>query len=257
MGRGFCILLMVLSLCACGAGSDPAESETMPPQEEWAQPEGETAGQTDDDLPDEEDTASEPPAQETPGAGESGRIQSPAEQSGTQTVQPDAGNHTVAQTAPAEPGPGDAQPEKAETAASGTEVSEEKVPAEPAEESSASGKEASMLNIKVGDQTLLADWEENSSAEAFREILSQGPLTVEMEDYGGFEKVGALGMTLPRNDTQITTQPGDVILYQGNQITIYYGTNTWNFTRLARIVDPGDLQETLGEGTVSVTFSLE
>ena len=114
-----------------------------------------------------------------------------------------------------------------------------------------------MLNIKVGDQTLLAVWEENPSAEAFRELLSQGPLTVEMEDYGGFEKVGDLGTTLPRNDTQITTQPGDVILYQGNQITIYYGANTWNFTRLARIADPGDLKEKLGDGTVCVTFSLE
>ena len=114
-----------------------------------------------------------------------------------------------------------------------------------------------MLNIKVGDQTLLAVWEENPSAEAFRELLSQGPLTVEMEDYGGFEKVGDLGTTLPRNDTQITTQSGDVILYQGNQITIYYGTNTWNFTRLARIADPGDLKEKLGDGTVCVTFSLE
>jgi hypothetical protein len=81
-------------------------------------------------------------------------------------------------------------------------------------------------------------------------------LTVEMDDYGGFEKVGSLGATLTRNDTQITTQPGDVILYQGNQITIYYGTNTWSFTRLARIDDSTDLQEKLGDGTVSVTFSL-
>ncbi len=87
-------------------------------------------------------------------------------------------------------------------------------------------------------------------------MLAQGPLTVEMEDYGGFEKVGPLGTTLTRNDTQITTEPGDVILYQGNQITIYYGTNSWNFTRLARIDDPSDLQEKLGDGTVSVTFSL-
>ena len=78
-----------------------------------------------------------------------------------------------------------------------------------------------------------------------------------MEDYGGFEKVGPLGTTLTRNDESITTQPGDVILYQGNQITIYYGTNTWSFTRLATIDDPTDLQARLGEGTVSVTFSLE
>ena len=97
---------------------------------------------------------------------------------------------------------------------------------------------------------------EELAAREFQELLAQGPLTVEMADYGGFEKVGALGTTLTRNDTQITTQPGDVILYQGNQITIYYGTNSWNFTRLARIDDPSGLQEKLGDGTVSVTFSL-
>lgn len=120
-----------------------------------------------------------------------------------------------------------------------------------------SSQEGSALKITIGDQELLATFADNSSAEEFRELLSQGPLTIEMEDYGGFEKVGPLGTTLTRNDTQITTEPGDVILYQGNQITIYYGTNSWSFTRLARIDDPSRLQEVLGEGTVSVTFSLE
>lgn len=119
-----------------------------------------------------------------------------------------------------------------------------------------SDQEGAMLKITVGDQELLATFAENSSAEEFRELLSQGPVTISMEDYGGFEKVGPLGTTLTRNDTQITTQPGDVILYQGNQITIYYGTNTWNFTRLAKINDSTDLQAKLGTGTVQVTFSL-
>lgn len=120
-----------------------------------------------------------------------------------------------------------------------------------------SSQEGSALKITIGDQELLATFADNSSAEEFRELLSQGPLTIEMEDYGGFEKVGPLGTTLTRNDTQITTEPGDVILYQGNQITIYYRTNSWSFTRLARIDDPSGLQEVLGEGAVSVTFSLE
>lgn len=118
------------------------------------------------------------------------------------------------------------------------------------------GQAESALKITAGDYELLATFEDNPSAEAFRELLSHGPLTIEMEDYGGFEKVGALGATLTRSDTQITTQPGDVILYQGNQITIYYGTNTWNFTHLAKINDPADLKEKLGDGIVQVTFSL-
>lgn len=119
-----------------------------------------------------------------------------------------------------------------------------------------SDQEGAMLKITVGDQELLATFADNSSAEDFRKLLSQGPVTISMEDYGGFEKVGPLGTTLTRNDTRITTQPGDVILYQGNQITIYHGTNTWNFTRLATINDSTDLQTKLGAGTVQVTFSL-
>lgn len=119
------------------------------------------------------------------------------------------------------------------------------------------GQEETALIITVGEQQLYATFADNSSAEEFQQLLTQGPLTIQMEDYGGFEKVGPLGTTLTRNDESITTQPGDVILYQGNQITIYYGTNTWNFTRLATIDDPTDLQIKLGEGTVSVTFSLE
>lgn len=119
-----------------------------------------------------------------------------------------------------------------------------------------SDQEEAMLKITVGDQELLATFADNSSAEEFRELLSQGPVTISMEDYGGFEKVGPLGTTLTRNDTRIVTQPGDVILYQGNQITIYYGTNTWNFTRLAKINDSTNLKAKLGAGTVQVTFSL-
>lgn len=119
-----------------------------------------------------------------------------------------------------------------------------------------SSQEEPMLKITVGDQELLATFAENSSAEEFQDLLAQGPVTISMDDYGGFEKVGSLGTTLTRNDTRITTQPGDVILYQGNQITIYYGTNTWNFTRLAKINDSTDLQAKLGAGTVQVTFSL-
>ena len=136
------------------------------------------------------------------------------------------------------------------------EVGGEERPPPQQEEAAEPPSEEPTLQITVGDWTLSASFADNSSAKAFQELLSQGPVTVEMTDYGGFEKVGPLGTTLPQNDQPITTEPGDVILYQGDQITIYYGTNSWNFTRLARIDDPADLQEKLGEGTVSVTFSL-
>ncbi len=100
---------------------------------------------------------------------------------------------------------------------------------------------------------------DNSSADALWELLKTGDVTIDMHDYGSFEKVGALPWELPRNDTQITTKPGDVILYQGNQITIYYDENSWSFTRLARIdsTTKEELLAALGDGDVSVKFSLE
>ena len=78
-------------------------------------------------------------------------------------------------------------------------------------------------------------------------------------DYGNFEKVGDLPWELPRNDEQITTEPGDVILYQGNQLTIYYDENTWDFTRIAKIGNTTreELLSAFGEGDVSVTMNLE
>lgn len=111
---------------------------------------------------------------------------------------------------------------------------------------------------KIGTQTLQIQAEDNTSAQAFLDLLAQGDITIQMQDYGNFEKVGSLGTTLPTNDTQITTQPGDVILYQGDQITIYYDTNTWNFTLLGKVqgLTQQQLKEILGDGDVTVTFSL-
>jgi hypothetical protein len=113
------------------------------------------------------------------------------------------------------------------------------------------------IQITVGGTTLTAVPEENSSADAFLALLQEGPITVSMSDYGGMEKVGALGCSLPRNDAPLTVDAGDVILYQGDQITIYYGTNSWNFTRLAVIegATREQLLDVLGTGDVEVTFS--
>ena len=99
---------------------------------------------------------------------------------------------------------------------------------------------------------------ENSSADAFLDLLKSGDVPVEMHDYGSFEKVGPLGTTLPRNDEQIITEPGDVILYQGDQITIYYDVNSWSFTHLGKVQDlsQAELKDILGSGNVTVTFSL-
>ncbi len=114
------------------------------------------------------------------------------------------------------------------------------------------------IKIEVGDYTLTATLSDNSSAKAFVQLLSKGKLTVEMSDYGDFEKVGPLGTTLPRNDTYITTEPGDLILYQGNNITIYYDVNSWTFTKLGKIdgISSSELRDILGKGDITAVFSL-
>ena len=115
------------------------------------------------------------------------------------------------------------------------------------------------LKIHVNDTSYTATLEENSSAKAFAEFLTQGDLTLDMHDYGSFEKVADLPRSFPRNDKQIDTDAGDIILYQGNSFTIYYDKNSWNFTRLARIdnVNKKRLQQILGNGNVKATFSVE
>ncbi|HBI64590.1 MAG TPA: hypothetical protein DDX51_05685 [Clostridiales bacterium] len=114
-----------------------------------------------------------------------------------------------------------------------------------------------MLKIEVNGHILYAAFEDNSSAAALKEKLKDGAVTLELHDYGSFEKVGELPWKLPKNDTQITTQAGDVILYQGDQITIYYDVNSWNFTRMAKIQDitQDELKQILGDGNVTVVLS--
>lgn len=115
------------------------------------------------------------------------------------------------------------------------------------------------MKITVGDKILTAVLADNSSADALKEILVSGPLTIDMSDYGTMEKVGPIGQSLPTNDEQITTAAGDIILYMGNSLVIYYDTNSWNFTKLGKIQDitQEELKEILGADNVAVTFSLE
>ena len=119
--------------------------------------------------------------------------------------------------------------------------------------------EAGTMNIKVGDTVLTAALEDNSSAEGLKNLLANGPLTINMSDYANMEKVGPIGTNLPRNDQNTVTSAGDLILYLGSSFVIYYDTNEWNFTRLGRInnVNQEELKRLLGDGNVTVTLSLE
>lgn len=115
------------------------------------------------------------------------------------------------------------------------------------------------LYLKVNNEILTATLENNSSTDELLDKLKEQDITVNMQDYANFEKVGSLGFNLTRNDQQITTEAGDIILYQGNQFVIYYDTNSWNFTKLGHIdnINQEKLKQILGKGNVTVTLSLE
>ena len=115
-----------------------------------------------------------------------------------------------------------------------------------------------VLAFDVGDRTFLAKLEENSSVDDLISNLPVSGIEITMSDYGGFEKVGDLPFELTANDTDITTVPGDVILYQGNKITVYYGENTWNFTKLGHIdATREELLDAFGSGDAEVRISVE
>ncbi len=112
------------------------------------------------------------------------------------------------------------------------------------------------MNVQVGDSVFTATLERNSAVDALVDMMQQAPVTIRMSDYAGFEKVGSLGTSLPASNRQTTTQSGDIVLYQGNQIVIFYGSNAWSYTRLAKIDDLAGWEEALGSGDVTVTLSL-
>lgn len=113
------------------------------------------------------------------------------------------------------------------------------------------------MKVQVGNRTFMATLEDNSAAIAFVEMMKEAPVEIEMSDYAGFEKVGSLGTSLPTSNSQTTTHEGDIVLYNGNQIVIFYGSNSWSYTRLGKIDNLSGWKEALGSGNVTVTFSVE
>ena len=113
--------------------------------------------------------------------------------------------------------------------------------------------------LKVGGNTMTATLTDNEATRELTKLLEQGDIIIRMSDYGGFEKVGALPQSFPTSNTQITTVPGDIMLYQGNQMVIFYGSNSWSYTRLGKIdgATSDSLRQFLGNGDITMTLSLE
>ncbi|MBS5724734.1 MAG: hypothetical protein KHW59_03010 [Clostridiales bacterium] len=125
-----------------------------------------------------------------------------------------------------------------------------------AEESEREEDTTMKMHVQIGDKIFTAALENNAAVDAFIEIMEAGPVVIQMHDYAGFEKVGSLGTSLPTSDVHTTTQAGDIVLYNGNQIVIFYGSNSWSYTRLGKIDDLSGWEEALGSGDVTVTFSI-
>lgn len=115
-----------------------------------------------------------------------------------------------------------------------------------------------IIHIKVNNQILNVELEDNDAAKELKEKLKNEDIIIEAHEYGGFEKVGNLGFTLPREDTNIKTSAGDIVLYQGNQISLFYNSNSWSYTKIGRIqnITSSELKNILGNGDVTLTFSL-
>ena len=116
----------------------------------------------------------------------------------------------------------------------------------------------STIKIEVNGTTLTATLKDNVSTRALVNLLKEGPLTINMNDYAKMEKVGPIGTTLPQCDERLTTQPGDLILYLGQYFVIYYAPNTYSLTPLGKIDNTSgdELIRILGNGDVTVKISL-
>ena len=118
-------------------------------------------------------------------------------------------------------------------------------------------EESEAMLLEVNGYTFEVELENNTSAKALKEYVSKEKRTLSLDDYGNFEKEGNLGITLPRNDETITTKEGDLILYLGNKLCLYYNQNTWDFTKLSHMKDTTHLKEVLGKGSVQVALLMK
>ena len=115
-----------------------------------------------------------------------------------------------------------------------------------------------MLTIRVGDRTFFAQLEDNAATAELCRMLAQGERTFSATNYGGFEKIVDLGVSLPRDDRQTDTEPGDIMLYQGRKLVIFHAPNSWSYTRIGKITaSRRALSEAFGGEEREVTLSLK
>ena len=137
-----------------------------------------------------------------------------------------------------------------------TAMSETSETAAQTEETDNVTEAARSMTLKIGEREVQVTWEDNASVEDLKKLAASG-LTIKMSMYGGFEQVGSIGQAISRDDKQTTTEPGDIVLYSGNQIVVFYGSNSWAYTRLGKIdLTEKELKDLLSNGDVTITLSL-
>ena len=120
-------------------------------------------------------------------------------------------------------------------------------------------EDSNEMKLKIGDTEVEVQWEDNESVSALMYMVENEPLVIQLSMYGGNEQVGSIGSTLPSSDTNTTTEAGDIVLYNSSNIVIFYGSNTWDYTRLGKITDKSEeeMTELLSNGDATVTISMK
>ncbi|MBR2745586.1 MAG: hypothetical protein IKD99_02555 [Erysipelotrichaceae bacterium] len=140
------------------------------------------------------------------------------------------------------------------------QLDEEPIPADvPSETPDTQEETEKMLKLYIDEQEITVTWENNESVMALCELAEKGSVNITTSRYGGFEQVGPIGQSLPRHDVHTETGPGDIVLYSGNQIVVFYGTNSWSYTRLGHIENMSnqELTQLLNKNNVSLRLSIE
>lgn len=116
---------------------------------------------------------------------------------------------------------------------------------------------AMKMNVQIGEQSFTVTLEDNAAVQELVDMMREAPVSIDMSDYSGFEKVGSLGRSLTTDNRQTTTGAGDIVLYNGDNIAMFYGSNSWSYTRIGHIDDLTGWEEALGDGSITAVFSIE
>lgn len=145
------------------------------------------------------------------------------------------------------------------TACSGADETPESEIPDNNTQSAEEDSEMASITMRINNEEVMVTWENNESVKALAELASESPLVIDTSMYGGFEQVGSIGTTLPSSDVNTTTKPGDIVLYTGSNIVVFYGSNSWDYTMLGHIENKStdELKSLLGGNNVTITLTAE